>query len=171
MNAECYICFYNFRKLQGWRWWAIRILGMTKHTHAHLEFLCKKNRLIFLTLDSRPTRFFWLGLQTRKFLGLRPYAAWYVGKMWITDEDLQWVADRPLTNAWSIIRYAFYDQWTRSREIPENCIILICDFLRRKGKTIPRMFSPKQLWRYLNDGNNVSRTSPCGQDNACQLAG
>lgn len=165
MSGDCYIRFYPFRKLQGWRWWGIVLCNWSTHTHAQLEFDCKKNRVVFLTLDGVPTKVFKLGLQTSRFLGKKPYLSYSVGKLELLNEDFDWVHSLPTPRAWKLLLYHFVGRFVGMR-IPDNCITFICDFLNRKGYNIPRMFSPKELWRYLHDGNNVSRTSPSGQDNA-----
>ncbi len=165
MIADCYIKFYTFKKFQGWRWWGIVLCTGSTHTHAQLEFYCKKNRIVFLTLDGAPLKVFKLGLQTSRFLGSNPYCTYPVGKLELLDEDFEWANTSPQPRAWKLLLYHFVGRFFGMR-IPDNCVTFISDLLNRKGYNIPRMFSPKELWRYLHDGNNVSRTSPSGQDNA-----
>ena len=155
MKAEVRICFYASTKLQGWRKFVIGLMCWSKHTHAHLELQCQKNRIVFLTMDGLQPRVVRLGLN-KKFLGDTAYAEFSLGDIDYEEEDLIWAENYPSTHHWDLIWYQFLRYWGLEDKDnpPPTCTTFLSDFLSRHGISVPRFFSPKQLWRYLYDDCN-----------------
>ena len=154
MKVETKICFYNSYKLQGWRKFVISLMQFTNHTHVHLELIFKSHRLIFLTMDGESPSILRLGLN-KKFYGEYPYKEFSIGTIELTNKEHEWVTSYPPSDHWSLIRYQLlrYVNLSHLVATPVTCSTFISDFLKNYDVNIPRYFSPKQLWRYLNDVN------------------
>lgn len=158
MKAEARVCFYNSTRIQGWRKWVIGLLQGTNHTHVHIELRFTAYRLVLLTLDGSSPRIIRLGLN-KKFLGAVPYSEITFGLLNLTENFEVYVTQYPMTSRWDLLRYQVLSYFGKQdkNNIPPTCATFVSDFLQIHHKQVPRFFSPKQLWRYFYDGNNVGR--------------
>jgi hypothetical protein len=152
------ICFYSSFKLQGWRKLVIAAMQGTKHTHVHIEIMNKTHNLVLLTVDGGSPRIIKLGLN-KKFLGLDPYYSVSVTLPHLSPSWFDFVVTYKPTHHWQLIWYQIkrYFGLENKTKIPPTCTTFVSDFLFLHDIEIPTFFSPKELWRYFHDGNNVWR--------------
>lgn len=155
MKAEVRVCFYSSARLQGWRKYCIGLMQWTPHTHVHLELRFTAYKLILMTVDGGKPRSIRLGLNKNLF-NVAPYAEVSFGILQL--KDLDWLLTYPETRAADLIWYQILSYFGKQdkENIPPTCSTFVVDFLNRHlhYTKLPRLFSPKQLWRYLYDGNN-----------------
>lgn len=154
MKAEVRICFYNSIRLQGWRKYVIGLMQWTEHTHVHLELRFNAYKLILITVDGSKPRVVRLGLN-KKLFGVDPYAQISMGIINLKEDAFEWVLAYPETHHWALIWYQILRYFNKEDKIniPPTCTTFVIDFLNVHHKNFPRLFSPKQLWRYLYDGS------------------
>lgn len=166
MKANVKICFYSFKPVQGWRYQVIRLLSWSRHTHAHLEFDTNPNIAIVVT-DCGKTKVIQPKLLNKQ--GATKYYEYSIGCFSFSGEDLLYAHDYPKANSFKIIYYHLIGRYFNMK-MPTTCVTFICDYLNFKGLSVPKLYSPKQLWETLHADNNDWRQSQSGQDNTSQVA-
>jgi len=140
MKVEAKIVFYNFKRVQGWRWWAIRWLTCSTHTHAHLE-LGFSSPVALLVCDGKPMRVMHVALLEK--LGTFSYKTFPLGCIDFTETDLQYVRNYPKPRGMVSLAYYIFGRWLGLRH-PVGCVTFICDYLRLKGWNTPDLFTPHE---------------------------
>jgi hypothetical protein len=166
MRVNARICFYNFKKLQGWRYYFIRLLSWSRHTHAHLEFDLTEP-FAYVVVDGQKIRALKLGLLQE--LGIEKYYEFNVGELEMNTKDMQFAYAYPKLNSKTMIIYQLFGRFIGMKR-PSSCVTFICDYLKFKGWDIPDLFSPQELWESLHADNNDRWSGPCGQNHSSQMA-
>ena len=157
MKVNARIVFADFRKVQGWRWYAIRWLTGSNHTHAHLEF---DFRHPFAIVCSAGKKTQVIRLSYLRKLGIENYYEFDIGDVDLTDDDILYAYHYPILSTTKMILYQLFGRFL-NYEQPTSCITFICDYLRFKGRDVPYLFTPKELWENLHASDNVGWQGPC----------
>jgi hypothetical protein len=166
MKANTKIVFYNFKAVQGWRWYFVVLSTMSKHTHAHLEFDIN-HPFAFVLAAGKNTQSMRLSVLNK--FKVKPYYSFDVGPIEISNDDLWYAHKYPKLSSFKMIFYQLIGRHFGMKH-PVSCITFICDYLKSKGMNVPDLFTPQQLWESLHASDNVRWQSPSGQDNAGQVA-
>jgi hypothetical protein len=166
MRVNARICFYNFKELQGWRYYFIRLLSWSHHTHAHLEFDLNKP-FAYVVIDGKEIRALKLGLLQE--LGITKYYEFDIGCLEMGTLDIMFASSYKRLNSKSMIIYQLFGRFFGMKR-PSSCVTFICDYLKFKGWDIPDLFSPQELWESLHADNNDRWKGPRGQNNTSQVA-
>ena len=167
MKVNARIVFADFRKVQGWRWWVTRLLTLSNHTHAHIEFLYEQPTA-FIVVDFTNIK----AMRTSRLekMGVTTYFYYPLGEIDISEKDVLYALTYPKANSLRMVLYQAVGRFFGMKQ-PVSCITFICDFLRTKGYNTPQLFTPRQLMEDLtSDDHYVRWSSPSGQDNASQMA-
>lgn len=165
MKVNGRIVFYNFKKVQGWRYYAVRLLSWSRHTHAHIEFDLSIP-FAFVVVDRRPVKV--MRLSALKLLNITKYYEFDLGSFDIDEEDIIFAYRYKPLNSYMMLAYTTLGQFMGMKK-PTNCITFICDYLQFKGWDIPNLFTPKQLWESLHDNNNDRWTGKSREDNTSKV--
>lgn len=166
MKANTRIVFYNFKAVQGWRWYFIRVLAWSKHTHAQLEFDYQQP-FAFVLAAGKKTQSMRLAVLNK--FKVKPYYSFEVGPIDISNADLWYAHKYPKLSSIKMIWYQAIGRHFGMKR-PVSCITFICDFLKSNGLDVPDLFTPQQLWESLHADNNDRWKSQSGQDNTSQVA-
>jgi hypothetical protein len=166
MKVKAWIAFYDFKKVQGWRWWAIKWLTGSIHTHAHIEIQFAEP-VAFVVGDRVKAKV--MRLSTLEKLGAVRYWTYDLGCLYVTNRDLKFVQQYRKPNSIVMIFYLLLGKWLGMQH-PVSCISFICDYLTFKGWEVPNLFTPRELWETLNADNHVRWTGPSRKDDTCQMA-
>jgi len=126
------------------------LFTLSKHTHVQIELRTEDNKYVALTLDGSTPKIFKLGLQ-KKFLGEMPYDWFSVGSIFVDEADVLFILNYPASNCPKILWFQLCRMCGITLETPKTCTTFIGEFLNRFDRKLPVLFSPKELWRYLND--------------------
>lgn len=165
MKVNGRIVFYNFKKVQGWRYYAIRLLSWSRHTHAHIEFDLSVP-FAFVVVDRKPVKV--MRLANLKQLKISKYYEFDLGSMDMSEEDIVFAYKYKPLNSYKMLVYTLIGKHIGMKQ-PTNCITFICDYLKFKGWDTPNLFNPKQLWESLHDNNNDRWTSKSREDNTSKV--
>jgi hypothetical protein len=166
MKANTKIVFYNFKAVQGWRWYFVKALTWSKHTHAHLEFDCTQPFAFVLAVGKKTQA---MRLSVLEKFKVKPYYTFEVGVLEVNNDDIWFAHKYPKLSAVKMIWYQAIGRHFGMKR-PASCVTFICDFLKSNGLDVPDLFTPQQLWESLHASNNVRWQSQSGQDNAGQVA-
>ena len=165
MRVNARICFYNFKKLQGWRYYFIRLLSWSRHTHAHIEFDLEEP-FAYVVIDGQEIRALKLGLLQE--LGIEKYYEFNLGSIEINTKDMQFALTYPKLNSKLMILYYPIGRLFGMQQ-PASCVTFICDYLKFKGWDIPDLFSPQELWESLHVNYNDQWSGPCGKNHTSKM--
>jgi len=167
MRVEAKIVFCDFRKVQGWRWFATMLLTRSRHTHAHIEFAFR-HPFAFVIIDK--SRIKAVRVSHLEKMGAKEYYTYPLGEIDISEEDVIYALKYPKANSVKMVFYQAIGKYI-GMKMPTSCITFICDYLQTKGYDTPRLFTPRQLMEDLKrDDHYVRWSSQSRKDNAGQMA-
>ena len=155
MKAELYVSFYTSYKLQSFYLWIVRLLTLSYHTHVHVQLETPLNKYLIVIVNKGSPKIIKMGLKKELF-GVAPYKKIYIGPVNYNQLDIDWIQHYPPTSIKEIFMYYIKTMLGFKipiKNMPTNCVTFVCDYLCFHNIYIPKMFTPKELWRFYASDN------------------